>query len=454
MSSKTTNFNLHKIDLTDAPPDITVLNENWDKIDTRMSNIVTYYNADKSADDLTDPLALIPLNSTLNGELYAILGGTYAYVETIFYSSISTTSRRMQVAYSYNSGKTDMAMRVYSSNGWLAWTKIANSDDLAGNAPDLSGVVAKSGDTMTGNLVIKNATPELKLDDTSGVGGTRLYKNASTDVDYGTYLMDTSNSDGTYDILVLNRDEKVKGKLYIRSQTEDGSSTTTYEVYGEHNNHIKLKTYSALSEIGLTAGSETIQSIATNLPNNSILVCGITTNHAAVYPSNYGLLTVKRSSGTRIEFDFVTTAGASYHAFYSITSSGDSWTGWHELAKASAVAKIQTGSYTGTGTVGAANPMSLTFKFAPKIVMFVAKIGSSGSVTTYRNNYSMAYMDSVTTAYTNTPIFGDVSSGANNYVKKSADGKTISWYYSGSGSANGSQQFNQKDYTYHWVAIG
>lgn len=36
MSSKTTNYNLHKIDLTDAPPDITVLNQNWDKIDQEL----------------------------------------------------------------------------------------------------------------------------------------------------------------------------------------------------------------------------------------------------------------------------------------------------------------------------------------------------------------------------------------------------------------------------------
>lgn len=38
MSSKTTNYNLHKIDLTDAPPDITVLNGNFDTIDTQLKN--------------------------------------------------------------------------------------------------------------------------------------------------------------------------------------------------------------------------------------------------------------------------------------------------------------------------------------------------------------------------------------------------------------------------------
>jgi hypothetical protein len=39
MSSKTTNYNLHKIDLTDAPPDITVLNQNWDIIDEELHDI-------------------------------------------------------------------------------------------------------------------------------------------------------------------------------------------------------------------------------------------------------------------------------------------------------------------------------------------------------------------------------------------------------------------------------
>lgn len=37
MASKTTNYQLHKIDLADAPPDITVLNDNWDKIDEELA---------------------------------------------------------------------------------------------------------------------------------------------------------------------------------------------------------------------------------------------------------------------------------------------------------------------------------------------------------------------------------------------------------------------------------
>ena len=39
MATKTTNYNLHKIDLTDAPPDITVLNPNFDTIDSELKNL-------------------------------------------------------------------------------------------------------------------------------------------------------------------------------------------------------------------------------------------------------------------------------------------------------------------------------------------------------------------------------------------------------------------------------
>lgn len=41
MATYTTNYNLTKIALTDAPPDITVLNANWDTIDAKLKNIET-----------------------------------------------------------------------------------------------------------------------------------------------------------------------------------------------------------------------------------------------------------------------------------------------------------------------------------------------------------------------------------------------------------------------------
>lgn len=38
MSTTTTNYGFVKPALTDAPPDITVMNTNWDKIDTELKN--------------------------------------------------------------------------------------------------------------------------------------------------------------------------------------------------------------------------------------------------------------------------------------------------------------------------------------------------------------------------------------------------------------------------------
>ena len=39
MATKTTNYELVKIALTDAPPDITAINPNWDKIDGELHSL-------------------------------------------------------------------------------------------------------------------------------------------------------------------------------------------------------------------------------------------------------------------------------------------------------------------------------------------------------------------------------------------------------------------------------
>ena len=44
MATYTSNYNLRKIDLGDAPPDITVINGNWDTIDNELNDIRTDIN--------------------------------------------------------------------------------------------------------------------------------------------------------------------------------------------------------------------------------------------------------------------------------------------------------------------------------------------------------------------------------------------------------------------------
>ena len=137
----------------------------------------------------------------------------------------------------------------------------------------------------------------------------------------------------------------------------------------------------------------------------------------------------------------------------------------------SGFAKIQTGSYVGTGTYGASNPCSLTFDFVPiyfniyfnsslyfnKTQNETSKIFVRGSDT-----YSFLCCDWLTTEYQqqgNNNFWYYPPSMKSNYThafsKKSQDGKTITWYseegpnYQRNDYSNTSN--NEQTYTYYWI---
>ena len=103
-------------------------------------NIVSgerYYNSYTAGgtgdvDYITDTFALVPIGTDKNPDLFAALGsaGSYAYVKTSFYSTQTSTSRRYQVAYSYNSIVQRKAWRTYSSSGWQRWNTDAQFSDV------------------------------------------------------------------------------------------------------------------------------------------------------------------------------------------------------------------------------------------------------------------------------------------------------------------------------------
>ena len=92
-------------------------------------------------------------------------------------------------------------------------------------------------------------------------------------------------------------------------------------------------------------------------------------------------------------------------------------------------ARIQTGSYVGTGTYGPDNPCSLTFEFEPK---FVFVFGKGATLS-----------------------FNEFAMGHGGYTYGSLDGNTATWYINGAGSGlNKPQlQLNENGVTYGWVAI-
>lgn len=119
--------------------------------------------------------------------------------------------------------------------------------------------------------------------------------------------------------------------------------------------------------------------------------------------------------------------------------------------------RVEIVSYTGTGESGSASPCTLTFSFKPTIAMLIGKISVSERTFSpvlaeeYNNRRNTTvFIDQMTTEYVERHGFG-YSYGTLIYGKRSEDGKTISWYYNGSGSED--YQYNNNLYEYYVLAI-
>lgn len=124
--------------------------------------------------------------------------------------------------------------------------------------------------------------------------------------------------------------------------------------------------------------------------------------------------------------------------------------------------KIEIVSYVGTGTYGVDNPCEIAFSFSPKIVRFLGCLNDSTasfndaeySGDSYNRNTTI--MDMVTTEYQEYRGFlrGGASGATAFKGKKSADGKTLYWYFSASKSNGQTYQLNDTGRTYYFVAEG
>ena len=103
------------------------------------------------------------------------------------------------------------------------------------------------------------------------------------------------------------------------------------------------------------------------------------------------------------------------------------------LATALGSPKIQTGSYTGTGTYGQSKPCRLTFNFVPKLVIICTQDNYFATAT-----YMLVW---------NGQFFTNDYSAYNN---ASVSGKTFSWWDANSAE----QQLNQNGLKYSYTAFG
>lgn len=111
-------------------------------------------------------------------------------------------------------------------------------------------------------------------------------------------------------------------------------------------------------------------------------------------------------------------------------------------------AKIETGSYVGTGTYGKANPNTLTFGFVPKFVWIYG----------FKRNDAWYDAGDVTKVPVGIIPEGDFgrhfppcsSTESSNTAYSKRVGTTLSWYNTGSAG----NQLNYSDSTYYYIAIG
>lgn len=108
-------------------------------------------------------------------------------------------------------------------------------------------------------------------------------------------------------------------------------------------------------------------------------------------------------------------------------------------------AKIEAGSYAGTGTSGANNPRKLTFSGKPKIVMvWIDYIKQAANSTNYQDSF--IWSEGMTTIGIYSPSANDTMN-----VNFSSDDISLSWYHTNT-SRPGSQ-LNASGTTYKWIAI-
>ena len=120
------------------------------------------------------------------------------------------------------SGHTGDNVRHLTAAERTAWNAKAAGDHTHTAAQ--VGAVAKTGDTMTGDLTIKkSALPSLNFG-TDGAGTATIFKNASSSVEDGLHIKDV-DTDGTYAALCI---KKIKGLASCLSLSFNG---TSYNVY-------------------------------------------------------------------------------------------------------------------------------------------------------------------------------------------------------------------------------
>lgn len=136
MSTTTTNYGLHKPELTDAA-DITAMNSNWDKIDFELLKSIKYRGALEQGTDLNTVLESGSYNYTGTNAPTIVntpVNGTGAHLHVFKaadYDGDSTATKpTIQLLTTTSVNYQELYWRKHASGEWTAWYKLINEDKL------------------------------------------------------------------------------------------------------------------------------------------------------------------------------------------------------------------------------------------------------------------------------------------------------------------------------------
>ena len=228
--------------------------------------------------------------------------------------------------------------------------------------------------------------------------------------------------------------------VFLLSCTElGGSSTHNANTEGE-----TLPIYSILRAANL------VQFTRSPYKPNTTLVYAINTdgeNWTISADDNYGSRPCFTLPSTFTYGPVYVAQDGTIHASQEYTEAGDWLDVWGNAIPA---VKIETGSYVGTGTVGSSNPNTLTFSFAPKLVVI-----SGTAANQFTDSLALISGNTKTGAmgYNNLSSGSGVFAGG---IRVSWNKNSVSWYVDDITSSNFMEdiQKNIEGQEYYYVAIG
>lgn len=492
MASNTENLGLLKKNPSTDGADTfniqTMLNDNWDKLDANAGTVAqTLANILKPT---TPPLIGLPPSTTPDG-MFRALGNTgelHVWRKTVVNSQA--------VAASYTLGeKANISLASQSvSDGSGSVTKVtvlvANSISVSDSGAIIPGTTTEyytyPGSISAGTLTDSVIAGKFIFVSTVG-SNVQLEDVALRDIYYAPSDATLSSHTGSpRRYLIASNLQKVIGHPYQPAET-----TTTYPVSTNPNAYQEGDDAKAA---GYTLGKVVTGSFAITSKSSPGGVGTRWNDSSALSVSDDGTCTLATTGGTYIDgttTNAATTAKNELQGKFAYCNNTDTdftssvivffpsntiftrvgnivyadryqpVTGYaaipagttiEYLGKLGDKARVQVVSYVGTGTYGKNNPCSLTFDFAPKVVMFLR--GYKESSTQFNYLYGSYGSDSLVIISADLSNIFAVYNGFGRYnsayAKKDLSGRTITWY----SNENSNSQANASGVTHYFLAIG